>query len=85
MSHLPSVWIAAALTLAIFTFLHRDNPIFRIAESLYQKVGSSAGAGSGRSEGDGSPGGGTGASGAGSRKDGDVIDAEYVDVDEPKR
>src|SRR5881409_536587 len=41
----------------------------RIAESLYQKVGSSAGAGSGRSEGDGSPGGGTGASGAGSRKD----------------
>ncbi|HKB07739.1 MAG TPA: molecular chaperone DnaK, partial [Candidatus Polarisedimenticolia bacterium] len=57
----------------------------RLAETLYQKVGSSPGAGPGRSEGDGSPGGGTGAPGGGSRKDGDVIDAEYVDVDEPKR
>ena len=57
----------------------------RLAESLYQKVGSS-GPGSGRTGGDGAPGsGGTGPSGGGPGKDGDVIDAEYVDVDEPKR
>ena len=38
MSHSPSVWIAAILTLAILTFLQRDNPIFRFAESLYAGV-----------------------------------------------
>lgn len=28
------VWIAAFLTLAIFSFLYRDNPIYKVAESL---------------------------------------------------
>ena len=32
------VWIAALLTLAIFTFLHRDNPIFRMAESIFAGI-----------------------------------------------
>lgn len=29
------VWIAAVLTLAIFSILYRDNPIYRIAEHLF--------------------------------------------------
>jgi hypothetical protein len=34
MSHDPWVWIAAILTLAIFSFLYRENPFYRIAEHL---------------------------------------------------
>lgn len=34
MSHDPWVWIAAALTLAIFSFLYRENPFYRVAEYL---------------------------------------------------
>ena len=37
----PWVWIAAILTLAIFSFLYRENPLYRIAEHLY--VGLSVG------------------------------------------
>ncbi|HUS79902.1 MAG TPA: hypothetical protein VM283_01460 [Armatimonadota bacterium] len=37
------VWIAAFLTLAIFSFLYRDNPIYKLAEHLF--VGVSAGYG----------------------------------------
>ena len=29
-----SIWIAALLTLAIYSFLYKDNPIYRFAESL---------------------------------------------------
>lgn len=29
-----AIWIAAILTLAIYSFLYRDNPIYRFAESL---------------------------------------------------
>lgn len=29
------IWIQAILTLAIFTFLYKDNPLFRIAEHLF--------------------------------------------------
>lgn len=36
-------WIAATLTIAIFSFLYRDNPLYRFAEHLY--VGVSAGFG----------------------------------------
>jgi hypothetical protein len=36
-----SVWLAAALTLCIFSFLYRDNPFYRFAEHLF--VGVSAG------------------------------------------
>lgn len=36
-------WIAAGLTLAIFSFLYRDNPFYKFAEHLY--VGVSAGFG----------------------------------------
>lgn len=41
MSHDPGIWITALLTLAIFSFLWRENPIFRFAEHLL--VGVSAG------------------------------------------
>lgn len=41
MSHDPSTWVAALLTLAIFSFLYRDNPFYRFAEHLF--VGLSAG------------------------------------------
>jgi molecular chaperone DnaK len=57
----------------------------RIAEALYQKAGSAGGPGAGGPEGAGGapP---TGADpGEGKTKEGDVIDAEYVDVDESKR
>jgi hypothetical protein len=42
--HLSSdlaVWVAAALTLCIFSFLYKDNPFYRFAEHLF--VGVSAG------------------------------------------
>ncbi|MCX7698236.1 MAG: hypothetical protein N2114_02065 [Candidatus Goldbacteria bacterium] len=32
-------WIAAGLTLFIFSFLYKDNPFFRIAEHFYMGVG----------------------------------------------
>jgi hypothetical protein len=35
------IWIAAFLTLCIFSFLYRDNPFYRFAEHLF--VGASAG------------------------------------------
>jgi hypothetical protein len=35
------VWVAAALTLCVFSFLYRDNPFYRFAEHLF--VGVSAG------------------------------------------
>jgi hypothetical protein len=40
-SHDLGVWVAAALTLCIFSFLYRDNPFYRFAEHLF--VGVSAG------------------------------------------
>jgi hypothetical protein len=40
-SHDPSVWVTALLTLAVFSFLWRENPVFRFAEHLL--VGVSAG------------------------------------------
>jgi hypothetical protein len=36
-----AVWVAAALTLCIFSFLYKDNPFYRFAEHLF--VGVSAG------------------------------------------
>ena len=41
MSHDPGIWIGAILTLAIFSFLYKDNPVYRFAEHLL--VGVSAG------------------------------------------
>jgi len=38
---LLGTWIAAFLTLAIFSFLYKDNPVYKFAEHLY--VGVSAG------------------------------------------
>jgi len=38
MSQLIGVWVAAFLTLCIFSFLSRDNPFFRFAESLFAGV-----------------------------------------------
>jgi hypothetical protein len=37
----PGVWIAAMLTLFIFSFLYKDNPLYKFAEHLF--VGVSAG------------------------------------------
>ena len=38
---LLGAWVAAGLTLFIFTFLYKDNPLFKLAEHLY--VGISVG------------------------------------------
>ncbi len=35
MWNVVGVWIGAFFTLAIFSFLFRDNPIYRVAESIY--------------------------------------------------
>ena len=37
------IWVAALLTLCIYSFLYRDNPFYRFAEHLY--VGISVGYG----------------------------------------
>jgi hypothetical protein len=39
----PWVWIAAFLTLAIFSLLYKDNPFYKVAEHLF--VGLSIGYG----------------------------------------
>ena len=41
LSHELSVWLAALLTLFIFSFLYKDNPLYKFAEHLF--VGVSAG------------------------------------------
>jgi hypothetical protein len=38
MMHIIGTWIAAGLTLAIFSFLYRDNPFYKFAEHLYVGV-----------------------------------------------
>ena len=48
----------------------------KLAEAMYQKAGASAGAGESQA---------AGGKGNGKAKDGEVIDAEYVDVDEEKK
>jgi hypothetical protein len=39
--HLIGIWVAAFLTLAIYSFLYADNPVYKFAEHLF--VGASAG------------------------------------------
>jgi len=41
MSEIVGIWIAAGLTLCVFSFLYKDNPFYRFAEHLY--VGTSVG------------------------------------------
>lgn len=41
LSHSIEVWIAALLTLGIFSFLYKDNPVYKFCEHLF--VGVSAG------------------------------------------
>ena len=41
LSHDVGIWIAALLTLGIFSFLYRDNPVYKFCEHLF--VGVSAG------------------------------------------
>lgn len=41
LSDIIGTWIAATLTIAIFSFLYKDNPLYRAAEHIY--VGISAG------------------------------------------
>ncbi|MEW6687205.1 MAG: hypothetical protein AB1393_13550 [Candidatus Edwardsbacteria bacterium] len=38
MAFIIGVWIAAFLTLAIFSFLYKDNPFYRFAEHIYVGV-----------------------------------------------
>jgi hypothetical protein len=38
LSHFFGIWIAATLSLFIYSFLYRDNPFYRFAESLYVGV-----------------------------------------------
>jgi hypothetical protein len=38
-----SVWVAATLTIAILSFLYRDNPLYRLAEHLYVGVSAAYG------------------------------------------
>jgi hypothetical protein len=37
------IWLAAGLTLAIYTFLYKENPIYRVAEHLYVGLGAGHG------------------------------------------
>jgi hypothetical protein len=37
-ANLIGIWIGAFLTLCIFSFLYRDNPFFRFAESLFAGI-----------------------------------------------
>jgi molecular chaperone DnaK len=60
-----------------------DKSSHHLAELLYQKVGAGAAGPSGGAEAAGEQPGSGSAGGGG--KDGDVIDAEFVDVDEPKK
>ncbi len=39
--HVLGTWVAAALTLAIFSFLYKDNPVYKLAEHIF--IGVSAG------------------------------------------
>lgn len=41
LSHDVGVWVAALLTLCVFSFLYKDNPLYKLAEHLF--VGISAG------------------------------------------
>ena len=41
LSHDLGVWVAAALTMFVFSFLYKDNPLYKLAENLF--VGVSAG------------------------------------------
>lgn len=41
MTEIICIWVGAAITLCCFSFLYKDNPFYRIAESLF--VGVSAG------------------------------------------
>jgi len=38
MSEIIGIWIAAGLTLCVFSFLYKDNPFYRFAEHLYVGV-----------------------------------------------
>lgn len=40
MSHEIGVWIAAFLTIAVFSFLYKDNPLYRLAEHIFVGVSS---------------------------------------------
>jgi len=40
----PWVWIAAILTLAIYSFLYKDNPFYKFAEHLFMGLGIGYGA-----------------------------------------
>ena len=36
---IAGAWLSAGLTIAIFSFLYKDNPFFKIAEHLYLGAG----------------------------------------------
>jgi hypothetical protein len=63
-----------------------EKTLHKLAEELYKKTQAAGGEQAGAAAGaGGGPGPSTGGSGASGGKPGDVIDAEYVDVDENKK
>jgi len=63
-----------------------ERSLHKIAEELYKTTQAAGGAGQADAAGAGAGGSSSaGSSGAQEKKPGDVIDAEYVDVDESKR
>ncbi len=38
LSSFAGIWLAAFLTLAIYSFLYKDNPVYRLAESIFVGV-----------------------------------------------
>lgn len=38
LSNFAGIWVAAFLTLAIYSFLYKDNPVYRLAESIFVGV-----------------------------------------------
>ena len=34
-SSIAGIWVGAFLTLAIYSFLYKDNPVYRLAESIF--------------------------------------------------
>ncbi len=43
MSDLIGIWLGAFFTLAIFSFLYKENPLYRLAEHLFVGVSAAFG------------------------------------------
>jgi hypothetical protein len=43
MSHNPEIWLGALATLALYSILYRENPVYRVAEHLFMGLGAGYG------------------------------------------